>query len=55
MPAIIDSHAHPGMVALLNSEGGEHGLPSESKEALFDFLRQFARENPGLPFVTLGP
>ncbi len=55
MPAILDSHVHPGMVALLNAKEGGPGLPNESKEALLDFLKQFAAENPDLPFVMLGP
>ncbi|PID60816.1 MAG: hypothetical protein CSB44_08905 [Gammaproteobacteria bacterium] len=55
MPAPMDSHTHPGLVALIGSKEGGPVLPGESKEALFDFLKKFAKENPDLPFVMLGP
>ncbi len=55
MPAVMDSHTHPGLVALIGSKEGGPVLPGESREALMEFLRTFASENPELPFVMLGP
>jgi len=55
MPGIIDSHAHPGLVALIGEieETGE-GLPTDSKENFFAALRQYAELLKDEPFVVLG-
>ncbi len=56
LPALIDSHTHPGMVAITSSNGelAKYILPNTSKEDIYEYLRQVARENPDLPFLMIG-
>ncbi len=57
MPGMIDAHNHPGMESMLGS-GDEKtdaalALPTESKAALFAWLRDYAVKHPGEKFVFL--
>ncbi len=57
MPGMIDAHTHPGMVSMLGS-GDEKtdaalALPSESKAALFAWLRDYAAKHPDESVVFL--
>ncbi|MDP8163214.1 amidohydrolase [Pasteurella skyensis] len=56
MPSFIDSHAHPGMVAVTSSNGelAKYQLPTTSKEDTYAYLRKIAKENPNLPFLMVG-
>ncbi|MDG6882400.1 N-substituted formamide deformylase precursor [Phocoenobacter uteri] len=56
IPSFIDSHAHPGMVAVTSSNGelAKYQLPDTSKEDTYAYLRQIAKENPNLPFLMVG-
>ncbi len=56
IPSFIDSHAHPGMVAVTSSNGelAKYQLPTTSKEDTYDYLRKIAKENPELPFLMVG-
>ncbi len=56
IPSFIDSHAHPGMVAVTSSNGelAKYQLPTTSKEDTYDYLRKIAKENPDLPFLMVG-
>jgi predicted amidohydrolase YtcJ len=57
MPGIIDSHTHPGLMAMLGEEGADQNpellLPMTSKEALFEWLRSYAANNPDEEFIEL--
>ena len=54
MPGLIDSHAHPGLVALLGELGEtDEGLPMDSKESLFNALKQSAVLLKDEPFLFL--
>lgn len=55
MPGIVDSHAHPGLVALLGEieETGE-GLPIDTKENFFAALREYAVLLKDEPLIVLG-
>lgn len=54
MPGIIDSHAHPGLVALLGElEDTEDYLPTDSKENFFAALKKSAVLLKDEPFVFL--
>jgi predicted amidohydrolase YtcJ len=50
MPGLIDAHTHPGLVAVRGSGDPARdralALPDGSREQLFAWLRQFAREHP---------
>ncbi len=56
IPSFIDSHAHPGMVAVTsgNSELAKYQLPTSSKEDTYEYLRKISKENPELPFLMVG-
>ncbi len=56
IPSFIDSHAHPGMVAVTSSNGelAKYQLPDTSKEDTYVYLRKIAKENPNLPFLMVG-
>ncbi len=56
IPSFIDSHAHPGMVAVTSSNGelAKYQLPDTSKEDTYEYLRKIAKENPELPFLMVG-
>ena len=55
MPGIVDSHAHPGLVALIGEiEDSDEGLPTDSKENFFDALEQYAELLKDEPLVVLG-
>ncbi|PID41350.1 MAG: hypothetical protein CSB48_14890 [Proteobacteria bacterium] len=56
MPSFIDSHTHPGMVAITSSNGelAKYQLPTTSKEDTYAYLGKIARENPELPFLMVG-
>ena len=55
MPGIVDSHAHPGLVALIGEiEETDPGLPMDSKESLFAALRQYAEALKDEPVIVLG-
>ena len=57
MPGLVDSHTHPGLVAIL-SEDSEDGnaieLPTSSKAELLSFLKDYASEHWYQPFILLG-
>lgn len=57
MPGLVDSHTHPGLVAML-SEDSEDGsaieLPTSSKAELLAFLEDYASEHWYQPFILLG-
>lgn len=46
LPGIIDSHTHPGLVAILGGDGEEHGdsgkMPGRPREKLFEWLEDHA-------------
>lgn len=55
MPGIVDSHAHPGLVALIGEiEETDEALPIDSKENLFATLREYAEILKDEPIVILG-
>ncbi len=56
LPSFIDSHTHPGLVALTSgsSELAKYQLPTTSKEDTYAYLRKIAKENPNLPFLMVG-
>jgi len=55
MPGIIDSHAHPGLVALIGElEDPDAGLPTDTKENFFNALRGYAELLKDEPFIVLG-
>ncbi|PID70774.1 hypothetical protein CSB37_01670, partial [bacterium DOLZORAL124_38_8] len=56
LPSFIDSHAHPGMVAVTSSNGelAKYQLPTTSKEDTYAYLKKIAKENPDLPFLMVG-
>ncbi len=56
MPSFIDSHTHPGLVAITsgNNELAKYQLPDTSKEDTYAYLRKIAKENPNLPFLMIG-
>ncbi|MDB1144719.1 MAG: amidohydrolase [Alcaligenaceae bacterium] len=56
LPSFIDSHAHPGMVAVTSGNGelAKYQLPTTSKEDTYAYLRNIAKENPELPFLMVG-
>ncbi len=56
LPSFIDSHTHPGMVAITsgNNELSKYQLPSTSKADTYAYLQKIAEENPGLPFLMVG-
>ncbi len=56
LPSFIDSHAHPGMVAVTSSNGelAKYQLPTTSKEDTYTYLKKIAKENPNLPFLMVG-
>lgn len=55
MPGIIDSHAHPGLVALIGDvQQVEQPLPTDSRENFFAALREYAVALKNEPFIVLG-
>ena len=54
MPAIIDGHTHPGLVALLGESADEEKLPTTSKQEMYDWMREYAKVNLDIPFIVLG-
>lgn len=55
MPGIVDSHAHPGLVALIGEiEDTDPGLPMDSKQSLFAALKQYAELLKDEPVIVLG-
>ncbi len=56
IPSFIDSHTHPGLVGVTSTNGelAKYQLPSTSKEDIYAYLRQVAKENPELPFLMIG-
>ena len=53
MPGMIDSHAHPGLVALIGEENeGPSALPHTNQEELFKALRKLALEAKDEPFFS---
>ncbi|MBS9778745.1 MAG: hypothetical protein KGV58_00380 [Campylobacteraceae bacterium] len=56
LPSFIDSHTHPGMVAVTSGNGelAKYSLPTTSKEDTYEYLRKIAKENPNLPFLIVG-
>ncbi len=56
LPALIDSHTHPGMVALTagNGELAKYTLPTASKRLSTIIYGKSARENPNLPVLIIG-
>ena len=55
MPGIIDSHAHPGLVALIGElEDPDAGLPTDTKENFFSALSDYAELLKDEPLVVLG-
>ncbi|MCP4813104.1 MAG: amidohydrolase family protein, partial [Planctomycetaceae bacterium] len=47
MAGIVDAHTHPGMVAILaeDEETVASPMPAKPKQAIFDWLRQYKKEN----------
>ena len=46
IPGLIDTHTHPGLVGILSEDESKEDstkLPTHSKEALYDFLRQYRK------------
>jgi len=55
MPGIIDSHAHPGLVALIGElDDSDAGLPTDTKENFFTALRHYAERLKDEPLIVLG-
>ncbi len=56
IPSFIDSHTHPGLVGITSTNGelAKYQLPSTSKEDIYAYLRQVAKENPNLPYLMIG-
>ncbi len=56
LPSFIDSHTHPGLVAMTsgNDELAKYQLPSTSKKDTYAYLRKIAKENPNLPYLMIG-
>ncbi|PID48128.1 MAG: hypothetical protein CR967_01605 [Proteobacteria bacterium] len=56
MPSFIDSHTHPGLVAITSGNGelAKYQLPTTSKEDTYAYLKKIAKENPNLPFLMVG-
>ncbi len=56
LPSFIDSHTHPGLVAMTsgNSELAKYNLPTTSKEDMYNYLKKIAKENPNLPYLMIG-
>ncbi len=56
LPSFIDSHTHPGLVAITSGNGelAKYQLPTTSKEDTYAYLRKIAKENPNLPFLMVG-
>ncbi len=55
-PSFIDSHTHPGLVAMSagNGELAEYQLPTTSKEDVYAYLRKIAKEKPDLDYLMIG-
>ncbi len=55
LPSFIDSHTHPGLVAMTsgNAELAKYQLPTTSKKDTYDYLRKIAKENPKLPYLMI--
>lgn len=56
-PGLVDSHTHPGLVAILgedSDDGNSPVLPVSSKADLFKYLEQYASDNWYQPFILLG-
>ncbi len=56
LPSFIDSHTHPGLVAMTsgNAELAKYQLPTTSKKDTYAYLRKIAKENPNLPYLMIG-
>lgn len=56
LPSFIDSHTHPGLVAMTSGNGelAKYQLPSTSKKDTYDYLKKIAKENPNLPYLMVG-
>ena len=57
LPGLVDSHTHPGLVAILGEEPDDNNppvLPVSSKAELFNYLEKYASDNWYQPFILLG-
>ena len=57
MPGIIDSHTHPGLVAILGEEEESdvsESMPGRPLDAILDWLEAYDDANPLTPFVMQG-
>ena len=56
LPGLIDSHTHPGLVAILSDDNAKLGalMPSKPKRAILDWLHQYTDENWWELFITQG-
>jgi len=55
MPGLVDSHAHPGLVALIGEiEDSDPGLPTSNKEEFYESLKQYATVLEEEPMIVLG-
>lgn len=51
LPGLIDSHTHPGLVALF---ADVNPIPEGSIKEKLEWLKSFNKENPDLPYIIAG-
>ncbi len=52
LPGFVDSHVHPGLIGLLTNV--VFITDSDTPEKMLDWLKEYAEDNPDLPYILAG-
>ena len=54
IPGIVDSHTHPGLIAILGEEGPESRIHGDDHKGVMSWLKKYSGENPFEVLITGG-